>query len=84
MQRLKDYAASRGYQVSKIFSEMAWGLNESRPRFLKLLTDVSIGGIVVEHRDTATRFELTYIEQLMQMQGRRWRSSFQVIRTMTW
>ena len=30
-----------------------------------------IGVIVVEHRDRATRFGLTYIEQLMQMQGRR-------------
>jgi putative resolvase len=71
MQRLKDYAASRGYQVSKIVSELASGLNDSRPKFLKLLTDASIGVIVVEHRDRATRFGLTYIEQLMQMQGRR-------------
>ena len=71
MQRLKDYAASRGYQVTKIVSELASGLNERRPKFLKLLTDASIGVIVVEHRDRATRFGLTYIEQLMQMQGRR-------------
>ena len=71
MQRLKDYAASRGYRVTKIVSELASGLNESRPKFLKLLTDASIGVIVVEHRDRATRFGLTYIEQLMQMQGRR-------------
>ena len=71
MQRLKDYAASRGYQVTTIVSELASGLNESRPKFLKLLTDASIGVIVVEQRDRATRFGLTYIEQLMQMQGRR-------------
>ncbi len=71
MQRLKDYAASRAYQVTKIVSELASGLNESRPKFLKLLTDASIGVIVVEQRDRATRFGLTYIEQLMQMQGRR-------------
>jgi putative resolvase len=71
MQRLKDYAASRGYQVTKIVSELASGLNDRRPKFLKLLTDASIGVIVVEHRDRATRFGLTYIEQLMQMQGRR-------------
>lgn len=70
-QRLKDYAASRGYQVTKTVSELASGLNDSRPKFLKLLTDASIGVIVVEHRDRATRFGLTYIEQLMQMQGRR-------------
>jgi putative resolvase len=71
MQRLKDYAASRGYQVTKVVSELASGLNDNRPKFLKLLTDASIGVIVVEHRDRATRFGLTYIEQLMQMQGRR-------------
>src|SRR6266568_4307746 len=70
MQRLKDYAASRAYQVTKIVSELASGLNESRPKFLTLLTDASIGVIVVEHRDRATRFGLTYIEHLMQMQGR--------------
>jgi predicted site-specific integrase-resolvase len=36
-----------------------------------LLSDVNIEVIVVEHRDRATRFGLTYIEQLMAMQGRR-------------
>jgi putative resolvase len=71
MHRLKDYAASRGYHVTKTVSELASGLNESRPKFLKLLDDASIGVIVVEHRDRATRFGLTYIEHLMQMQGRR-------------
>ncbi len=71
MQRLKDYAAAKGYRVTKTVSELASGLNESRPKFLKLLTDASLGTIVVEHRDRATRFGLTYIEQLMQMQGRR-------------
>src|SRR6266581_6907056 len=71
MQRLKDYAAARGYRVTRTVSELASGLNDSRPRFLKLLTDASIGVIVVEQRDRATRFGLIYIERLMQMQGRR-------------
>ncbi len=71
MQRLKDYAAAKGYHVTRIVSELASGLNESRPKFLKLLTATSIGMIVVEHRDRATRFGLSYIEQLMAMQGRR-------------
>src|SRR5213080_164365 len=76
MQRLKDYAASKGYHVTKTVSELASGLNESRPKFLKLLTDTSIGVIVVEHRDRASRFGLNYIEQLMQMQGRRFEVIF--------
>lgn len=71
MQRLKDYAAKQGYHVTRTVSELASGLNDSRPKFLKLLTDASVGTIVVEHRDRATRFGLTYIEQLMAMQGRR-------------
>ena len=71
MHRLKDYAAAKGYRVTRTVSELASGLNESRPKFLKLLTDASIGTIVVEHRDRATRFGLAYIEQLMAMQGRR-------------
>lgn len=76
MQRLKDYAAAKGYQVTQTVSEVASGLNESRPKFLKLLTDASIGVIVVEHRDRATHFGLTYIEQLMHMQGRRFEVIF--------
>src|SRR2546425_1426084 len=71
MQRLKDYAAARGYHVTKTVSELASGLNDSRPKLLKLLTDHAIGVLVVEHRDRLTRFGFNYLKQLMQMQGRR-------------
>jgi predicted site-specific integrase-resolvase len=71
MQRLKNYAASKGYQVKKVISDLASGLNDNRPKLMKLLTDLSINVIVVEHRDRLTRFGFNYIEQLMQTQGRR-------------
>lgn len=71
VERLKTYAASKGYQVSKIVQEIASGMNDNRPKLLKLLTDASIGVIVVEHQDRLTRFGANYIEQLMHMQGRR-------------
>src|SRR2546426_1942704 len=71
MQRLKDYAAAKGYHVTKTVNELASGLNDSRPKLLKLLTDHAIGLLVVEHRDRLTRFGFNYLEQLMQMQGRR-------------
>jgi predicted site-specific integrase-resolvase len=71
MQRLKDYAAAKGYPVTKIVSELASGLNDSRPKLMKVLTDTSIGVIVVEHRDRLTRFGFNYIEQLLAVQGRR-------------
>jgi putative resolvase len=71
MQRLKDHAASHGYHVSKMVSELASGLNDTRPKLMKLLTDASVGVIVGEHRERLTRFGFHSIEQLMQMQGRR-------------
>jgi putative resolvase len=71
VERLKTYAASKGYQVTKIAQEIASGMNDNRPKLSRLLTDKSIGVIVVEHRDRLTRFGFAYIEQLMQMQGRR-------------
>ena len=70
VERLKSYAASRGYQVTKIVQEIASGMNDTRPQLLKLLTDPQMGKIVVEHRDRLTRFGFVYIEQLFAMQGR--------------
>ena len=63
MQRLKDYAAAKGYQVNKLVSELASGLNDNRPKLMKLLTDPSVGIVVIEHRDRVTRFGFHYIEQ---------------------
>jgi putative resolvase len=37
MERLVDYAAAHGYQVSRMVSEIGSGLNDRRPKFLKLL-----------------------------------------------
>jgi putative resolvase len=71
VQRLRDYAATRGYPVAKEVREMASGLNESRPKFLKLLADPTIGTIIVEHKDRSTRFGWHYITTLMEAQGRR-------------
>lgn len=76
VQRLREYAAARGYQVAKEVTEIASGLNESRPKFLKLLADPTIGTIIVEHKDRSTRFGWTYITTLMEAQGRRMEAVF--------
>ncbi len=77
MHRLKDYAAAKGYQVSKEVSEIASGLNDHRPKLEKLLADTSIGTIVVEHRDRLTRFGVHYIETLLEAHGRHLEILFQ-------
>lgn len=71
IQRLLDYCAARGYQVTHIVKEIGSGVNDSRPKLLKLLTDPAVKLIVVEHKDRLTRFGFNYIEQLLTMQGRR-------------
>jgi putative resolvase len=71
MQRLRDYAAARGYQVVSEVTEIASGLNDERPKLKKLLTDTRVGVIVVEHRDRLTRFGYGYITALLEHEGRR-------------
>ena len=70
VERLKTYAASRGYQVTQIVQEIGSSMNDTRPKLLKLLTDPQIGKIVVEHQDRLTRFGFVFIDQLFAMQGR--------------
>jgi len=68
--RLLDYCAAKGYQVAAVVKEIGSGVNDARPKLLKLLTDPTIGVIVVEHKDRLTRFGFNYLEQLLAMQGR--------------
>src|SRR5215472_4308674 len=70
MHRLRDYAAAKGYSVSKEVSELASGVNDHRPKRSKLLTDPTIGTLIVEQRDRLTRFGYEYIAQLLETQGR--------------
>lgn len=69
--RLMDYCAAKGYQVAAVVKEIGSGVNDTRPKLLKLLTDPTVGHIVVEHKDRLTRFGFNYIEQLLAMQGRK-------------
>jgi putative resolvase len=71
MQRLRDYAAARGYQVVAEVIEIASGLNDERPKLKQLLTDARVGVLVVEHQDRLTRFGYGYITTRLEHQGRR-------------
>ncbi|GAC1426354.1 MAG: IS607-like element IS1602 family transposase [Ktedonobacteraceae bacterium] len=69
-ERLKDYCAAKGYQVSSVIKEIASGVNDSRPKLLALLKDTSVTRIVVEQKDRLTRFGANYILTLLEAQGR--------------
>src|SRR5216683_8381968 len=60
LQRLRDYAAARGYQVVSEVTEIASGLNDERPKLRKVLTDPRVGVLVVEYKDRLTRFGYGY------------------------
>src|SRR5215831_2553020 len=80
--RHSDYATTRqpkatsqrlqakGYSVSKEVSEIASGLRDHRPKLARLLTDPTIGTLIVEHRDRLTRFGYEYIRPLLETPGR--------------
>ncbi len=71
LQRLRDFAAAKGYTVVREITEIASGVNDQRPKLNRLLTDPKIGVIVVESPDRLARFGYYYITTLMEMQGRR-------------
>ncbi len=64
-ERLSQYCTSKGWTVSEIVKECASGLNDSRPKLSKILTDRKATRIVVEHKDRLTRFGFNYIKLLL-------------------
>ena len=48
--RCEEFCRSRGWEVSKVIKEVASGMNDARPKLLKLL-DARPQRIVVEHKD---------------------------------
>jgi len=74
MQRLRDNAAARGYQVVAVVTEVteiASDLTDERPKLTKLRTDARVGVLVVEQRDRLTRFGYGSIAALLEHEGRR-------------
>lgn len=62
--RMTNFAVNNGFQVDLIVKEIASGLNDKRPKLLKLLMDESVTHILIEHKDRLTRFGFNYIESL--------------------
>jgi putative resolvase len=69
-ERLVAYCAAKGYQVSRVVKEIGSGVNDARPKLLALSEDHTIGLIVVEHKDRATRCGFRYLDTLLHSQGR--------------
>lgn len=70
-ERMVAYCTAKGYQIQQVVKEIGSGVNDSRPKLLKLLADEDVTTIVVAHKDRATRFGFRYLETVLAQQGRR-------------
>ncbi len=68
-ERLTSWCNAQGWSVAKVVKECGSGLNDQRPKFLALLADPTIGQIVGEQKDRASRFGVAYIHTLLAIQG---------------
>ena len=68
-ERLVAYCTAKGYQVRTIIKECASGLNDKRPKLLKILTQEEVTRIVIEHHDRLTRFGFNYLTAWMALKG---------------
>lgn len=70
IERLVSYCNAKGWAVDKVYSEIASGLNDNRPKLQAVLKDKSINRIVVEHKDRFARFGIANIELLLNLDNR--------------
>jgi putative resolvase len=62
--RLVMFANANGWSVTTVVKEVGSGLNDARPKLLKLLNDGSYTRLIVEHKDRLTRFGFEFIKLL--------------------
>lgn len=67
--RLWAYAGQQGIVLDHMVQEVASGLNDRRPKLLKLLSDPQVGTIIVEHRDRLARFGVGMVAAMLEARG---------------
>jgi predicted site-specific integrase-resolvase len=68
-ERLTSYCLAKGYIVQEVIKECASGLNDTRPKFCKMLSNPKMTRIVVEHTDRFARFGINPIRILLERHG---------------
>lgn len=63
-ERVSQFCNAKGWIVNEVVKECASGLNDNRPKLLKILKDKKATKLVVEHKDRLTRFGFNYIKCL--------------------
>ena len=63
-ERCEKFCESNGWQIEKIYKEIASGMNDNRTKLNELFDDIP-KRIVIEHKDRLTRFGFGYFEQIL-------------------
>jgi predicted site-specific integrase-resolvase len=67
IERCKEYAIKNGYNITKIYKEVASGMNDNRRELNKIFNDLDSKNftLIIENKDRLTRFGFRYIEKFI-------------------
>lgn len=69
--RLKAFAINMGVEKPEVVTETGSGMNDKRRKLNRLLSDPTVGTLIVEHRDRLARMNAGLVESALKAQGRR-------------
>jgi len=78
-EHLREYAAARNYQIIEEVKEVASGLNDRRPkllRILRMLSEREADILIVEYKDRLTRFGFNYLSEFAASHGAKIEAAF--------
>lgn len=67
-QRCEEFAIKNGWTIEKVVKDIASGMNDKRPKLIKLLNE-NPTRILVENKDRLSRFGFNYFEVLLPKLG---------------
>lgn len=69
IERMKNYASAKGYEIVGEYKEIASGLNDNRKILNQILNKNDYSILLVEHKDRLTRFGFNYLYLLLDKLG---------------
>lgn len=69
IERMRNYASAKGYDIVGEYKEIASGLNDDRKILNQILNQNDYSILLVEHKDRLTRFGFNYINLLLNKMG---------------
>lgn len=69
VQYTSEFCIANGWVITKIYKEIASGLNDNRTQLNKIFNDKDITRVVISEKDRLTRFGFNYIKKLLELKG---------------